>query len=158
MKTLGYAGKILRVNLTTGKIHVEATNKYTEKFIGGRGINAWILFNELDPATKPLDSENIITLGSGPLVGTLSPFSSRVSIDTKNVFNNGVGSANCGGHFGAEMKYAGFDNLVITGRSEKPVYLSLYEGQAEILGAQALWGLTTWEPKEKYGKYATTTK
>ncbi len=152
MKTLGYAGKILRVNLTTGKIHVEPTNKYTEKYIGGRGINAWILFNELDPATKPLDSENIITFGSGPLVGTLSPFSSRVSIDTKNVFNNGVGSANCGGHFGAEMKYAGFDNLVITGRSKQPVYLLLHEGHAELKEADELWGLTTWDTERKIRK------
>jgi aldehyde:ferredoxin oxidoreductase len=145
MRNYGYAGRILRVDLTKGEITTESTMKYADRFVGGRGINAWILFNELDPKVKPLDPENILTFGVGPLVGTLSPFSSRVSIDTKNVFTNGVGSANCGGHFGVEMKYAGFDNLVISGSSENPVYLWLNDGDAELRDANGVWGKTTWE-------------
>jgi aldehyde:ferredoxin oxidoreductase len=149
MKPHGYAGKILRVNLTEEKITTEPTSKYIEKYIGGRGINAWILFNELDITTQPLDPENILAFGSGPLVGTLSPFCSRVSIDTKNVFNGGVGSVNCGGHFGAEMKYAGYDNVVLTGKSSQPAYLWLYEGRAELMDAKELWGKTTWDTERE---------
>ncbi|MCW4050726.1 MAG: aldehyde ferredoxin oxidoreductase family protein [Candidatus Bathyarchaeota archaeon] len=141
----GYAGKILRVDLTEGRLWTEPTKKYSNDWIGGRGINDWILFNELRPETGPLDPENMLLFGVGSLVGTLSPFCCRVSVDTKNVFNGGVGSANCGGHFGAEMKYAGYDNLVITGRSPEPVYLWLNDGEAELRDAEKLWGTTTWD-------------
>ena len=145
MRRPGYAGKLLRVDLTSGRLTLEPTTNYAEKYVGGRGINASILFNELDPSVKPLDPENMVLFGVGPLVGTLSPFGSRVSIDTKNVFTGGVGSANCGGHFGAEMKHAGFDALVFTGRAEDPVYLWLKEGEAELCDAHRVWGKTTWE-------------
>lgn len=145
MKPYGYGGDILRVDLTNEKIAIEPTSRYAERFVGGRGIDAWILFNELDPSVGPLDPENMLLLGVGPLVGTLSPFCSRVSIDTKNAFTNGLGSANCGGHFGAEMKYAGFDNLVVTGKAERPVYLWLNDGEAELVDASDLWGGTTWD-------------
>jgi aldehyde:ferredoxin oxidoreductase len=108
VKPNGYGGSILRVDLTSGEITTEPTVNYAERFVGGRGINAWILFRELDTSVGPLDPENMLLFGVGSLVGSLSPFCSRVSIDTKNAFTGGVGSANCGGHFGAEMKYAGF--------------------------------------------------
>jgi len=141
----GYAGEILRVNLTTGKTTTEPTKGYAERFIGGRGINAWILFNELRPEVECFDPENLLLYGVGPLVGTLAPFGCRVSIDTKNAFTGGVGSANCGGHFGAELKYAGFDNVVLTGRAERPVYLWVCDGMAELRDASELWGMTTWD-------------
>ena len=145
MRRPGYAGKILRVDLTCGRLTFESTAKYADRFVGGRGINAWILFNELDVTVRPLDPENMVLFGVGPLVGTLSPFGSRISIDTKNAFTGGVGSANCGGHFGAEMKHAGFDTLVFTGRAEEPVYLWLHEGEAELRDAHKIWGNTTWD-------------
>ncbi len=149
MKPHGYGGKILRVNLTTGELVEEPTEKYAREWVGGRGINEWILFNELDPECDPYSPENIFTIGVGPLVGTLSPFCSRVSVDTKNAFTGGVGSANCGGHFGAEMKYAGYDNLIFTGKSPKPVYLWLNDGHAELRDASHLWGKTTWETEKQ---------
>ena len=145
MKPHGYAGRILRVDLTEGKITEEPTMRYGESYVGGRGVNARVLFDELSPSVKPLDPENMLLFGVGPLVGTLSPFCSRVSIDTKSSFTGGVGSANCGGHFGAEMKYAGYDNLVVTGRAENPVYLWLSDGEAELVDADGLWGKTTWD-------------
>jgi aldehyde:ferredoxin oxidoreductase len=140
-----YGGKILRVDLSTEKISYEPTVGYARRFIGGRGINAWILFNELSPAVNCYDPENILIYGVGSLVSTLAPFACRVSIDTKNAFTGGLGSANCGGHFGAEMKFAGFDNVVVTGRAEKPVYLWLENGEAELKNASHLWGMTTWD-------------
>jgi len=141
----GYGGRILRVDLSTGKTFTEPTMKYAEKYVGGRGVNAWILFNESRTDVRSLDPENLLLFGAGALVGSLAPFGCRLSIDTKNAFNDGVGSANCGGHFAAEMKYAGFDNVVFTGRSDKPVYLWLSDGEAELRDASALWGETTWE-------------
>jgi len=145
LKPHGYAGRVLRVDLTDGSITEEPTTRYGESYVGGRGVNAHILFDELSPSVKPLDPENMLLFGVGPLVGTLSPFCSRVSIDTKSFFTGGVGSANCGGHFGAEMKYAGYDNLVVTGRAENPVYLWLSDGEAELVDADWLWGKTTWD-------------
>jgi aldehyde:ferredoxin oxidoreductase len=151
----GYAGKILWVNLTTGKMKTESTIKYAKRFVGGRGINTWILFNNMNSSVGCFDPENLLIYGVGPLVGTISPFCSRISIETKNAFTGGLGSANCGGHFGAEMKYAGFDNVILRGRSKKPVYLWLSEGKAELLDATNYWGLSTWDTekriREEYG-------
>ena len=152
MKPHGYGGKILRIDLTNGELREEPTEKYLE-WIGGRGINEWILFNELPTEAKPLDPENLLTIGVGPLVGTLSPFCCRLSIDTKNVFTKGVGSANCGGHFGAEMKYAGYDNLIFIGRSPKPVYLWLNDAKGELRDASDLWGKTTWDTERAIRKH-----
>ena len=151
MKPHGYGGRVLRVNLTSGKLDEEPITKYIA-WVGGRGVNEWILFNELPVSAGPFDPENILTIGSGLLVGTLSPFCSRVSVDTKNVFTGGVGSANCGGHFGAEMKYAGYDNLVFTGRSPYPVYLWLCDGVAELRDASEVWGKSTWDTERHLRK------
>ncbi len=152
MRRPGYAGKILRVDLTSQKLSTEPTTKYAERFIGGRGINTWILFNELQPSVRPFDPENLLLFGVGPLVGTLSPFGCRVSVDTKNAYTGGVGSANCGGHFGSEMRHAGFDNIVFRGRSKEPVYLWLNDGEAELRDAHNLWGKTTWETERALRK------
>jgi len=141
----GLAGKILRVDLGSKKVSTEDTEKYARRFIGGRTINSFILLNEMAPETKWSDPENMLIFGVGCLVGTLAPGACRVSIDTKNVYNNGKGSANFGGHFGAELKYAGFDHVVITGKSEKPVYLWLHDGEVEIKDASLVWGKTTYE-------------
>lgn len=146
--TYGYAGLILRVNLTTGQLWTEPTEKYANRWVGGRSINTWIILNELDPAVKWDDPENILAFGVGVLVGTLAPGACRVSIDTKNAFNNAMGSSNVGGFFGAEIKYAGFDNIIITGKSEKPVYLWLNDGKAELKDATPLWGKTIWQTEK----------
>jgi aldehyde:ferredoxin oxidoreductase len=148
-ETPGYAGKVLWVNLSSGKTKTEPTLKYAKHFVGGRGINAWIIFHNITPDIGYFDPRNLLAYGVGPLVGTLSPFGSRISIDTKNAFTKGVGSANCGGHFGAEMKYAGFDNIIIAGRSPKPVFLWLSEGKAELKDASHLWGRTTWDTERE---------
>ena len=139
----GLAGKILRVDLGSGKISTEDTWKYARNYLGGRTINSYILLKEMDPETKFSDSENMLIFGVGCLVGTLAPGACRVSIDTKSPFSNGKGSANFGGHFGPELKYAGFDHIVITGKSKEPVYLWIHDGEAEIRNATSLWGKTT---------------
>lgn len=140
-----YAGKILRVNLSNGRISTEPTMKYAGKFLGGRGINQWILYNEVGPGIWPFDPANRLIFGTGVLVGTLAPGACRCTIDSKNVLTGGVGSSNMGGHFAPELKYAGYDHVVIHGRSRKPVYLWIDNGKVEIRDASDIWGKTTWE-------------
>ena len=148
----GLAGQILRVDLSTGKIWAEETEKYAREYIGGRGINSLILFNEMGRETTWSDPENPLIFGVGALVGTLAPGACRTSIETKNVFNNGKGSANVGGHFGPELKYAGFDHVVISGKSETPVYLWIHKGRAELREATSVWGKTTFETEESLAR------
>ena len=142
------AGKILRVDLSRGKIWTEDTAVYAKKYLGGRAINSFILFNEMKPETRWSDPENMLILGVGFLVGTMAPGACRVSMDTKSPYTSGKGSANFGGHFGPELKYAGFDHVVITGKAERPVYLWIHDGEAEIRDAESVWGKTTYETEE----------
>jgi aldehyde:ferredoxin oxidoreductase len=142
------AGKILRVDLTRGKIWTEETETYAREFLGGRAVNSLILLKELDRSTKWSDPENLLIFGVGALVGTLTPGACRVSIETKNVFNNGKGSANVGGHFGPELKYAGFDHVVISGKSPDPVYLWVSRDDVGLRDAKPIWGKTTFETEE----------
>jgi aldehyde:ferredoxin oxidoreductase len=141
----GLAGKILRVDLSIGKTWTEDTLEYAARFFGGRAVNSLILLAELSPGTKWSDAENLLIFGAGCLVGTMAPGANRVSIETKNVYSGGKGSANFGGHFGPELKFAGFDHVVITGKADSPVYLWIHDGQAEIRDATAAWGRTTYE-------------
>jgi aldehyde:ferredoxin oxidoreductase len=150
--TGGLAGKILRIDLTHRRISTEETEKYAHRFISGRAINSHILLNEMSPETTWSDPENMIIFGVGCLVGTASPGACRVSVDTKHTYNNGKGSANFGGDFGAELKYAGFDHVVISGRAENPVYLYIHDGKAELRDAGPVWGRTTYETEETLRK------
>ena len=139
------AGKILRVDLTTGKISTEDSWPYVEKTLGGRGTNSLILINEIDRGTKWDDPENLLCFGAGSLVGTMAPGACRTDVATINVFSGGKGSANVGGFFGPELKYAGYDNVIISGKSEKPVYLFIHNDHVELRDAQFIWGKTTYE-------------
>ena len=140
----GLAGTILRVDLGTGAIRKEETARYAGEWIGGRAINSRILLEEVGRETTWSDPENLLIFGAGALAG-IAPGGSRTSVDTKNVFSGGKGSANVGGHFGPELKYAGYDHVVISGRAEKPVYLSIFDDKVEIRDARFLWGKTTFE-------------
>jgi len=148
MESFGWAGKILRVDLSTGKIAVEPTGPYADQVIGGRGIGQWILFHELDPSAEPMSAENKLVLSTGPLVGTLAPGADRLSVDFKNPQTGGVGSANVGGHFAPELKLAGFDAVVIEGQAAKPVFLSINDDEVKIRDASFIWGKTTWETED----------
>ncbi|GAH63770.1 unnamed protein product, partial [marine sediment metagenome] len=143
----GITGKILRVDLSAEKVRVEE-NIYAERWIAGRALSSWILLNEMDPTTKWSDPENYLIFGAGALIGTIAPASCRTNIDTINVFNNGKGSSNFGGHFSPEMKFAGFDQIIIKGKAEKPVYLFISDGNAEIRDASHLWGKSTYETED----------
>jgi aldehyde:ferredoxin oxidoreductase len=143
----GLAGKILRVDLTSGLIRTEPTARWANRWIGGRAVNSAILFQETGPGTRWSDPRNPLIFGSGALVGT-APGANRMSIDCISVFNNGKGSANLGGHFAAELKFGGFDHIVVTGKAERPVYLQIEDGCAELREAQHLWGMSTYETED----------
>ncbi|PIE64869.1 MAG: hypothetical protein CSA26_05930 [Desulfobacterales bacterium] len=134
-------GKILRVDLGKNRIWTEDSLPYVKKILGGRGINSLIMANEIKPGTKWDDPENLLCIGAGLLNGTLAPGSCRIDVSCISVFSGGKGSANVGGFFGPEMKYAGYDNIIITGKAEKPVYLYIYDDLVEIRDAEGLWGL-----------------
>jgi len=143
----GWVGKLLRVDLDTLSCRVEPIDAYLE-FIGGRGISDWIVFEESDPAVGALDPRSVVAIGVGPLVGTLAPAASRTNISAKNIATGGIATSSVGGHFGAELKFAGFDQLVIRGKASHPVYLAIRNGQAELRDAGALWGRTTWDTED----------
>ena len=140
-----YTGKILRIDLSSGTILVEPTIEYANKWLGGRGINLWILYHELKPWVTPYEPANKIVFGTGPLTGTLAPGACRLSVASKNVYSHGVGTANIGGFFAPELKFAGYDHIVIQGKAKTPVYLWIDDDQVALRDARSLWGTTTWE-------------
>ena len=143
-----FAGKILRVDLTSGQIWTEPTKKYSPKFLGGRGVDNWILYNEVKPWVTPFEPANRLIFGTGVLVGTLAPTAARHTTDAKSPMTGGIGSANSCGHFSSELKFAGFDHIIIQGRSRSPVYLLIKDNQVKILDASHIWGKTTGETND----------
>jgi aldehyde:ferredoxin oxidoreductase len=143
-----WAGRILRVNLSDGKISEQPTADWAGFAVGGRGIGQWVLFREVEPDSGPFGPGNVISFNAGALVGTLAPTTCRLSVDTKNALTGGVCSTNSGGHFAPELKYAGYDSVIFVGQSSRPVYLWIHDGEAELREASHLWGLDTWKTEQ----------
>lgn len=139
-----HTGKILEINLSSGSIKIEPSAKYTERFIGARGVNAAILYEHVGPEIEPYDEGNIIIFGMGPLTGTSYPASARTEVTTKSPVTGGMGSSNIGGFWGAEAKWAGYDNIVVRGKSAKPVFISIRDDTVEIKDAKGIWGKDTY--------------
>ncbi|MBC7109953.1 MAG: aldehyde ferredoxin oxidoreductase family protein [Archaeoglobi archaeon] len=159
----GYMGKLLRVDLTRNEIREEELKEeLAKKFIGGSGLSAKIIYDELpNPAeVDPLSPENILIFMTGPLVGVRVPNSGRHSVCAKSPLTGIWGEANSGGTWGVEFKKTGYDGIIITGKAEKPVYLWIHEGGVEIRDASHLWGKDTFETdeilKEETDKKAVT--
>jgi len=157
----GWAGKVLRVDLSTGRITTEDTVEKYKDYIGGTGIGYKVLWDEVAANIKAFDPENKIVFATGPLAGTSAPCSGRTAITTlwptcwpKHL----VGTGHMGGHFAAELKYAGFDAVILEGRAEHPVWLAISDGKAEIRDARSLWGQgirrTTYEISRQMGAEA----
>lgn len=142
----GYQGTILRVNLTEKTIKKEELNLDDAlKFIGGRGLGTKILMDEVDPKTDALSSENKLIFATGPLTGTSTPTGGRYMVITKSPLTGTVACSNSGGYWGAELKFAGYDVVIIEGKSEKPVYLNISDDSVEINDASFVWGKTAGE-------------
>ncbi len=142
----GYMGTILRVNLSTGAIkREELSDELKRRFIGGRGFGAKIFFDEIKPGTDPLSPDNKLIFQCGPLAGTGAQSCSRWIVTTKSPLTGGYFRSCAGGPFGAEVKSAGYDMLIVEGRAAEPVYIRIDDEKVEIRDAAHLRGKLTQE-------------
>jgi aldehyde:ferredoxin oxidoreductase len=142
----GYMENILRVNVTTGRVSVEPLSEHLVKqFVGGRGMGAKILYDELSPGVDPFSPLNKMIFTNGPLACTVAQSCSRWMVTTKSPLTGGMFRSTAGGGFGAEVKSAGFDVLIVEGKAERPVYLVIKDDQVAIKDAHHLMGLLTHE-------------
>ena len=145
----GYMGKILRVDLSAKKLWGEPLNEeYARAFVGGSGLAARYLYDMVDTDTDPLGPDNPLVFMTGPLVGTPMPSAGRCSVCALSPLTRIWGESNTGGFFGPELRFAGYDGIIITGQAEKPVWLSIVAGQAELHDGADLWGSDSYETQE----------
>jgi len=145
----GYNGKILRVNLSNGKVSTEAIDEeFCRKLLGGAGFVAHFLLNEIEPGTDSLGPENKLVFALGPLTGIALPGSGRHCVGAKSPLTDGIAKSEVGEFWGAELKRAGFDAIIIEGKAPKPVYLWVNKGETSIRDASQLWGKNTRETQE----------
>lgn len=141
-----YAGSVLRVDLNTASLVRRPTEeRLARRFLGGRGMNIARLWQELPAHTGGLSPRNVLVFGAGPLVGTLFPGGARFNVSGMSPQTGILGDANAGGFFGPELKFAGYDQIVIGGRAKEPVYLLIRDDVVELRDARGLWGKDTWE-------------
>lgn len=149
----GYVGKILRVDLNEGVIQQqELEEQLAFKYIGGSGLATKILFDETGPATDPLGPENLLIFMTGPFAATPVITSGRHAVVTKSPLTGAYTESDSGGTWGPNLKRAGFDGVIISGRANKPVYLWINQGDAEIRDASHLWGVDTYDLDEAIRK------
>ncbi|MFX1297177.1 MAG: aldehyde ferredoxin oxidoreductase family protein [Promethearchaeota archaeon] len=146
----GYTGKIIRADLTTGKIKFDRiSEEFCEKYIGGYGFGAKILWDELKPGIDPLGPENILIYAVGPVPGTILPTSSKYGVFAKSPLTGIFGMAISSGSVGQQFSRAGYDMIIMKGRAEKPVYLMVDDDDVTLKSAEHLWGQKDcWETEE----------
>jgi aldehyde:ferredoxin oxidoreductase len=138
----GYTGKILNVDLTAAAIsEIELDRSLAQEYMGGKGFGAKILYDQLPPKCDPLSADNILVFATGPLTGTFAPSSGRFEVCTKSPATGLWLDSNCGGYFGPELKFAGYDMVIIRGKAAKPVLLVIDDNQFELKPADDLWGV-----------------
>jgi aldehyde:ferredoxin oxidoreductase len=143
------AGKILRIDLTAGKIEKEPTSSYVRDYVGGLSIGTKILWDGVPPEIMGTDPRNMLIFSTGPLTGTLLGNKCVVVAKSPIFTNKTMGNSGMGGQFPSEMKYAGYDHIVITGKAERPVYLLIQNDEVEIRDAEHLWGLDVYETQKR---------
>lgn len=142
----GYVGKILRINLTEKTIKTEALNMgLAKKYLGGRGLAGKMFTDEVPTEVEAFSPENKVFIASGTLTGTKAPTSSRFMVVTKSPLNGTLAASNSGGFWGPQLKFAGYDMVVIEGKAETPVYLSIHDDKVEIKDAAHIWGKDVYE-------------
>ena len=148
--TYGHWGKALRVNLTTGSITTEELDEtFLRRYVGGWGFIAYYLLKELAPGIDPLGPENKLIFTTGPVTGHPVAGGGRNMVGAKSPLTGGFAGAEAGGYFGAELKRAGWDTVIIEGMAESPVYLWIKDDRVELLPADHLWGLETYEVQQR---------
>lgn len=142
----GYAGEVLNIDLTHGKVGQEhLVESETRKYIGGPGLSAKLIWDKIKADTHALSPENPLIFMTGPLTGTPVPSANRYSVAALSPLTGIWGEAHAGGTWGQQLKWAGFDGIVLTGRAQTPVYLWICDGEVKILDASHLWGKDTYE-------------
>jgi aldehyde:ferredoxin oxidoreductase len=137
----GYCGKVLRIDLTAGTVKVEDLDlDMAKKYIGGRGLGTYFMKTEVPADVEALSPENKLVIATGPLTGSKAPTSSRYMVVTKSPLSGTIASSNSGGFWGAELKKAGFDLIILEGRSNRPCYISIKDDKVEIKDAGKVWG------------------
>ena len=145
----GWVGKILRVNLTQGSTRVEELPaELNHLFLGGRGLASKLLFDEVNPQVEPLSPENKLIFMTGPLTGTGAIGGASYVVVTKSPLTGSIACSTTEGYFGPELKFAGYDGIILEGKSPEPVYLSIEDDTVELLSASHLWGKSTHKTEE----------
>jgi aldehyde:ferredoxin oxidoreductase len=141
------------IDLSKKKVTIkQAHNSLKKLFLGGRGLNSYYLYKMIKPNTDPLSPNNVLIFGTGFLTGTLVPNSSRFNVSAKSPETGILGDSNCGGYFAAELRYSGFDRLIILGKSKEPCYLYVTDNKIEIKDANDYWGMDTTEVQQTLRK------
>ena len=156
----GYTGKLLRVNLSNRESHIEdIPEQLLKDFLGGRGLAVRYLYSELNTGVEPLGADNKLLFMMGPLGGTTAMSVSRMAVVTKSPLTGCVAKSIVGGNFGAFLKFAGFDGVILEGEAEKPTYIHIDGNRVHILDADEIWGLDTEETQMKLRQmHGTSTK
>ncbi|MGO8918044.1 MAG: aldehyde ferredoxin oxidoreductase family protein, partial [Stellaceae bacterium] len=137
----GWTGKVLRVNLSTGKVSTEGLDPGVARdYIGARGLGTKVMTDEVDPKVDPLSPENKLVFAPGPMTGSFAPSAGRYNVVTKGALTGAIAAANSGGVWGPELKFAGYDALIVEGAAAKPVYLWIRNQTVEIRDASHVWG------------------
>lgn len=145
----GYHGKILRVDLSNGKISIdEPDENFYRRYIGGKSLALYYLLNEMEPGVDPLGPDNLLIFAPSVITGAPLPGTSRFSVAAKSPLTGTYGESEAGGFFGPELKFTGFDAVIVKGKAKKPVYLWIHDGEAEIRDASKIWGKPTKEAQE----------
>ncbi len=146
---MSWQEKILRVNLTKGEASIEPLNmEWARDYLGERGLASKYLAQSMDPKADAMSPENVLIFATGPLTGTMASTSGRYAVVTKGPLTDAIACSNSGGKFGAELKFAGYDLLIVEGRAAEPVYLHIVNDDVEILPADELWGSSVWQTEE----------
>jgi aldehyde:ferredoxin oxidoreductase len=151
----GYQDCILHVDLARGRLEKHPyPGEWKREYLGGRGLGVAIVSGMVDPRTDPLGPDNVLVFATGPLTGSGVPLGSRYDVVTVSPLTGTLTSANSGGQFGTKLKRAGYDAVVITGVSSRPVYLQIDNGEAELRDADPYWGLSTRETIAALGEHS----
>lgn len=153
MKTarpFGFAGKFLRLDLSTGTAKTEEfPHSLMEKYMGGRGVGINFLYQEVDPSMDPFDPGNKVIIAPGPLTGTGIPAGTKTTVVTKSPLTGGIGYSLASGSFGSWLRFAGYDFVIVEGKAAKPTWVYVKDGQITFQKADDLWGLDTMETRKK---------
>ena len=144
----GYAGVVMEIDLTAGRIEKKPLDEsFARRYVGGRGFTSRLEYELITPDIDPLSPDNPLIVATGPLTGTRAPAGSRFTVGARSPLTGILGDGNAGGHWGPELKRAGFDLLVFKGKADRPAYLWIHDGEAELRDAAHLWGQDTRETR-----------